>query len=693
MRFILGLVVALIAFTAPAFAQGAELRAEARLITERAQAMPGETVYLGLELVMDPGWHVYWLNAGDAGLPPEIIFEEQPAAEIGEFLWPIPHLLPVVEGEIMDYGYDDRIVLPFPVIVPEDAASEIHFDGIADYLICKDICIPESQPISLTLLVGDEQIPDLLGGEAITEAIGQTPSPFAGEIVIDRSAEPWRMSLAPEAGDFEGDVRFFPHQHEIVHSADQPLSTGERGLTLALTPSGDGEPDASLEGVIVVEASDGTRAGYEVSAEPGMVLPGTFGSAPSSAGINILAIMGLALLGGLILNLMPCVLPVLSIKAIGMVNAATKGDDSHLRAHGLWYTAGVVLSFAATAAVFVALRGAGEFVSLGFQLQYAPVVAALALIMFVIGLWLLGVFELGTSVQGVGSGLASKQGSTGAFFTGVLAAVVGAPCVGPFLGVALGSVLTQPAPAVFIVFMLMGLGLALPFLALSFAPGLHRFLPRPGAWMERLKQFFAFPMFLTAVWLLTVLGDQAGQGAVTATILGATLVGFGVWALSTAGGRLRVAGMALGALALVAGLYYPIQAALGGSPGTGGAAYADSVEFPTEPWSPERVDALLADGKGIFVDFTATWCVTCQANKRTTLERTEVRQAMADNNIVFLVADFTNKDDVIAAELKKHSRPGVPMYLLYGPGETEPKLLPQILSPSLMINEIEALTS
>lgn len=691
MRFLSALLAVMaLLVSAQATAQSEGLRAQARLITERAQAMPGETIYLGLELVMEPEWHVYWRNAGDAGLPPEIIFEVQPNAEVGDFIWPIPHLLPVVEGEIMDYGYDDRVVLPFPVAVPQDAEGEILFEGVADYLICKDICIPESQPVSLNVLIGEEQIPDLLGGQAISEAVSQAPSPYTGEVVIDRSGDPWRLSLAPEGGVFSGAARFFPFEHEIVHSAAQPVSFGARGATLSLTPSGEGDPQARLEGVLVIEAG-GSRTGYAISAEPGPALAGTSGAAPAGAGVSLLAIMGLALLGGLILNLMPCVLPVLSIKAIGMVNAATRGDDAHLREHGLWYTAGVVLSFLATAAVFVALRGAGEFVSLGFQLQYAPVVAGLALVMFVIGLWLLGVFELGTSVQGLGSGLASRRGATGAFFTGVLAAVVGAPCVGPFLGVALGSVLTQPAPAVFVVFALMGLGLALPFLALSFAPGLHRFLPRPGAWMERLKQFFAFPMFLTSVWLLSVLGDQAGQGAVTAAILGATLIGFGVWALGHAGGRVRGAGLVLGAAALLAGLYLPVRAALDGAPGEK-AAYAGSETFPTEPWSPERVSALLADGKGVFVDFTATWCVTCQANKRTTLSRADVRQAMADRNIVFLVADFTNKDDLIAEELKRHSRPGVPMYLLYGPGQAQPKVLPQILSPGLMMREIEAAT-
>ena len=406
----------------------------------------------------------------------------------------------------------------------------------------------------------------------------------------------------------------------------------------------------------------------------------------------LLAIAGLALIGGLVLNLMPCVLPVLSIKAVGMVEAAAQGDKAHLRAHGLWYTAGVLITFLLIAVIFIALRAAGDFVSLGFQLQYPPIVAALALLVFLIGLWLIGFFELGTSVQGAGSGLAQKQGNMGAFFTGVLAAVVGAPCVGPFLGVALGAVVTQPAPVVLIVFALMGFGLALPFLALSYAPGLQRVLPKPGAWMERLKQFFAFPMFLTAVWLLDVLSQQAGSGAVSWTVAGAVALTFGIWLMRSAGGRTRLAARVAGALAIVFGAYLAINAAM--RPAGEGAtqtAYAKS-DFKTVEWSPETVEATLAEGKGVFVDFTAAWCVICQANKRTTLSRPEIRAAMEDAGIVFMVADFTNRDEVIAGEIRRHGRAGVPMYLLYGVGRTEPKILPQTLSPRLVLREIAAVS-
>ncbi|MEO0753386.1 MAG: thioredoxin family protein [Pseudomonadota bacterium] len=674
------------------------------LVSEREVAVAGETIYLGLNLELDEGWHVYWRNPGDAGLPPVLVWEDGSAlagtTEGDGFTWPMPELLPVLPGEIMDYGYSGEVTLPFAYQVPDTISGSVQFSGLADYLICKDICIPESAPVSFTLEIGDTQVPDTAGGALIAAAFEAVPQPFSGETSASVSGETLSLSMKTVGVDLDAvaSARFFPQNNEIVHAQAQTVTRGADGLTLSMVaeprePLGD-----VLSGIIQFTMADGRRTGYAISAEAGAPLPGTTGTplagadAPAGAALSLPMIMLFALLGGMVLNLMPCVLPVLSIKAMGMVQAAASGERAELRTHGIAYTAGVVLSFLLIAAVFVALRAAGEFVSLGFQLQYPAVVAALALVMFAIGLWLLGVFELGTSVQGVGSGLAARGGATGSFFTGVLAAVVGAPCVGPFLGFALGAVLTEPALIVLAVFAIVGLGLALPFLALSFVPGLQKALPKPGAWMERLKQFFAFPMFLTAVWLLAVLGDQAGSNAVTMTVFGAVLMGLGIWALTHAGRRIRPLAVAVGAVALIAGLVIPVRAGLGGvAVASETRAYASS-DFETVAWSPEAVDAALSDGKGVFVDFTATWCMICQANKRTTLNQTSVREAMDAANIVFMVADFTSKDETIAMELKARGRPGVPMYLLYGPGQRAPKLLPETLTTGLMLSEIDAVS-
>ncbi|GGB63712.1 protein-disulfide reductase DsbD family protein [Henriciella pelagia] len=669
-------------------------------ISEREVAIPGETVWLGFDFEMDPKWHIYWLNAGDAGIPPEMFWSDETTideAAIGEISWPRPELIPVVEGEIMDYGYSDRVVLPFPVTIPDDADDTIRFDGTLDYLICEDICIPERVELTLYLEVGDTQVPDMDGAERIADALAQVPPELDGEARLTQDGDTWVLSVTgDQIAGITGDARFFPETHDIVHSADQPHEFGEAGVRLTLTPDSDELPE-TLAGILAIHpAGGGDPIAVNIDAVPGDALEGTTGiagasgsgrteSSGASGGINLVVMLSLALLGGLVLNLMPCVLPVLSIKAIGMVQAAAQGEKSHLREHGIWYTVGVLLSFAATAAAFLTLRAAGQFVSLGFQLQYPAVVAALALVMVLIGLWLLGVFHLGTSVQNVGSGLASKRGNSGAFFTGVLAAVVGAPCVGPFVGVALGAVLDKPWPIVMAVFLALGLGLALPFLVLSFVPGLHKALPKPGAWMERLKQAFAFPMFLTAAWLITVLGNHPAAGA---TAFGAVILAFGVWLMSVSGGKLKVPVLAAGAALSVFAIGWPVMAGFRDAPAdTSVKSYASVTP---EPWSNERVAELIAAGEGVFVDFTATWCATCQVNKRTTLTKPDVLDAMAQANVNFLVADFTRPNEEIAAELKKRGSPGIPLYLLYAPGESEPEILPTLLNPGMMKRKLGA---
>ena len=676
--------------------EGPALKARAELIADHASAAPGETIYVALKMSMDPGWHIYWRNAGDAGLPPQLLLKETtslPEGALGEMLWPLPKLLPVVAGEIMDYGYDDEAVFAMPLTIPEGASGTLRIDAEADYLICESVCIPETQDVSLEIAVG-ENIENAVSGDLIGKWIAKVPGMFAGEARIDDATAPWTLSLVQDGGFPDGAViRFFPFEHEISHPADQPQRTGPKGASLSLTPDRAGKVGEALEGIIRVDAPGAEPVGYQIRAERGEAFAGTtdaafaapVGSEDAALGWQgILGLAGLAFIGGLILNLMPCVLPVLSMKAIGMVSAAASGNAGELKSHGLWYTVGVLVSFGALALVILAVRQATGFATLGFQLQHAPTVAILALIMFAVGLWLMGFFELGASIQNTGSALANRGGAMGAFFTGVLAAVVGAPCVGPFLGAALGAVMSQPPAAVIAVFLAMGFGMALPFLVLSFVPGLHRILPKPGKWMDTLKQAFAFPMFLTAAWLLSVLADLAGAGAVGWTLVGATALGFAVW-VARDGGMVR-RGFAVVALAIGFGLpavqaNVPAAAAAGGEPSV--PAYAEAA------WSPEAVDALLAEGRPIFVDFTASWCASCQVNKLTTLNTAAVKAAFEAKDVAFLVADFTQKDPVIADELKRRGRAGVPMYLWYPAGAREPEILPELLSQELVIGLVE----
>ena len=751
MKLLQRLVFSLFAYlivVAPSFAQpvdGGHARVE--LVTERALAVPGETLWLGLSFEIDPNWHIYWTNAGDAGIPPEITWRESGGVApdaIRAFEWPLPELLPVVPGQIMDYGYSKQIVLPFMVTLPEDAEGPLLFEGVADYLICEDICIPESVDLRLLQSVGQAQVPDQYGSDLIQAALAQVPPAFSGEARVSQMGETWVLSLAGEqVADLSGEARFFPYAHEIKHAADQPARFGPEGLQLGLTPDSEGDPlPASLSGVVKIE-----DAAFAFTAEPGAVLPATSGSSSGAVSfgegsVNLPLLMAFALVGGLILNLMPCVLPVLSIKAMGIVASAANGNAAEARTHGLWYAAGVLVSFGALAAAILSVRAVTGVAIWGFWLQNPMLVTALTLIIFLIGLWLLGLFELGTSVQSVGSDLAAKQGSAGAFFTGVLAAVVGAPCTGPFLGAALGAVMSQPAVNVILVLLTMGLGMALPFLALSFLPGLQKMIPKPGAWMETLKQVFAFPMFLTAAWLLSVLGALAGYRMAAMVGAGAALIAFGIWAFKSAGQGakailLSVLGLAiiipvfglisatssievliglawlagliaafviithlagslttqlvrgLAGLAIVTGLIWPLAQART-AVGVDGPTEAYAAKYETEPWSPERVAELTAEGRAVFVDFTAEWCVTCQANKLQTLQTKPVTEAFEASNVAFLVADFTNGDQAIALELQKRNRAGVPMYLWYAPGASDPEVLPELLSIDLVTGLVEA---
>lgn len=700
MRQLSVLIVALLGLSGLAHAQFEARRAKAELIADHSQVAPGDTVYAALKMEMEPGWHIYWRNAGDAGLPPQLVVKEGtnlPDGAVGEFLWPLPKLLPVSPGEIMDYGYDDLVVFAFPLTIPEGASGEIRLIGEADYLICESICIPETAPVSLTLSVG-APMENTVSGSLIAEWIGRVPMLFPGEARIDDTASPWTLSLRQEGGFPDGaQLRFFPFGHDISHPADQPQREGAEGASLSLTPDRSAKITDTLNGVIRIDVPGAEPIGYEISAVKGDAFPGTADRAVSAAipgasdtpplswqGIATLA--GFALIGGLILNLMPCVLPVLSMKALGMVQAAASGQAGEIRAHGVWYTSGVLISFLALAGAFLVVRQVTGFATLGFQLQHAPTVVVLALIMFGIGLWLMGFIELGTSVQNVGGGLAARSGAVGAFFTGVLAAVVGAPCVGPFLGAALGAVMSQPAPAVIAVFLAMGFGMALPFLLLSYVPALHRLLPRPGKWMETLKQAFAFPMFLTAAWLLSVLAGLSGAGAAGWALAGATALVFAIW-IGRQGGAVR---KGIAALALIGAFVYPaMQAntAMGRSGSGGQVEFAGT--YGEAAWSRETVEAMLAEGRPVFVDFTASWCATCQVNKMTTLKTRKVQESFETANVAFLVGDFTQKDPAIADELKRRGRAGVPMYLWYPAGSSEPQILPELLNQELVIGLVE----
>lgn len=687
-------------FSGGALAQGAgfglsDNRVQAEVISERSLAAPGDQFQAALKLDIEKGWHVYWRNPGDSGLPPEVEWAAPDGVEIGDFTWPTPHAIPF--AELMNYGYEDQLILPFMVRGPSTLAAgdELVITGEASWLVCLDTCIPESQSVTFRLPIGSTPEENDVSAGLIANSLLSAPVELSVAPVVVRTENGFTLGVADpsvaSAAAAARQVRFFPDGHDILHAEPQPVRWGEAGVQISLLASdlAPREP-GPLSGVLLVEDAEGGRKSWQVQAVPGELPFGIADRALATNGASItllgfVTLLAAAFAGGLVLNLMPCVLPVLSIKAAGLVHTAH--DPRASRLHGLAYLAGVLVCFVAIGAILAGLRFAGEQAGLGFQLQYPPVVGLFALLMFAVGLNMLGVFEIGGSLMGVGQGLADKQGVNGAFFTGVLAAFVGAPCVGPFMAPAVGVALSQPAPVVMLVFLVIGAGLAFPFVLLSFTPALARLMPKPGKWMVTFKQVLAFPMFLTALWLLWVLAGQAGSDGVLLTVLAALLLAFGIWVAKNAGsgwfGRIAAAAV------ILIGAAIPVVGMAGGG-ATQVASTSGSVDLlNSEPWSLERVAELQAEGRPVFVDFTARWCVTCQVNKQVAIGSGEVVASMRDNNAVLLIADWTNRDEVIAAELARHGRAGVPLYLVYPASGGEPEVLPQVLSPALVVKALD----
>ncbi len=665
---------------------------EAELVSEQSVLAPGDTFHIGLHQIMPEGWHTYWRNPGDNGLPVEIDWTAPDGVTVGEIVWPAPIELPLTDA-IMDYGYKGELVLPMPVSVPADyAGAMLTLRADATWLVCEVICVPEERTLSLTLDVGPEAQRDEAGYWYIREALDAEPQ-LDPSVSATLSIEGGRVILELTGGDFANpeaieNLRFFPYETGVIRNAgEQGIQAGE-GTTLVLMEPGYAAAGAGRDrqdGVVSWQSSQsGMRRAIVVEAGPGS---GGYGLAPVSGGVpasdgvstGLLSLVLLAFGGGLILNLMPCVFPVLSIKVLKFVQAA-HADTGAVRRQGVFFLAGVLLSFVGLAAALVVLREVGLPVGWGFQLQVPLVVALLALLLFAIGLNLMGAFEVGTRMMGLGAGLADQPGWKGAFFTGVLAVVVAAPCVGPLAAGALGLALTQPAPVVLLVAAAMGLGLAAPFVIFSLSPTLLRFLPKPGAWMVTFRQFLAFPMFASVIWLSWVLTLQSGPIALV--FLGAAMLAlsFAIWAHGqghTIWSVIAIAALLGGVVSIVTIARLPTTTS------------TQTLSGRVEPWSHERVAELQAMGQPVFVDVTAAWCVTCQINKLTVLDSEMVEDAFDRLGVASLRADWTNRDETIANLIADHGQAGVPLYLLYPASGGEARVLPTVLSSGPLVDALE----
>ena len=661
------LLLTLLLAAAPAFAQDG-VKVHARLVAEDKAIAPGGTITIALEEKIAPGWHTYWKNPGDAGAPTDIQWTLPPGWKAGAIQWPRPKRLPV--GPLMDYGYEGAPWLLTTLTAPADAKGPVTIKAAVSWLVCEKICIPEDATLTLTLPVGKQ------------EADAAVAKDFAATRALLPVASPWKLNYAladhldlyvaaPSlAAAHPTSADFFPATAgAIKNAAPQLVGYAKDGLVLRLTPGA--KVGGLLEGLLVLTSSDGSTQALEVSAPPGPVPPAQFDNAASGDLTLWLAIL-FAFLGGIILNVMPCVLPILAMKALSLASHGAEG-----RKESFAYTAGAVLSFAALGLAILLLRAGGQSVGWGFQLQSPIAVAGFALLVFAVALNLSGLFEVGSITAG--EGLASRGGPVGAFFTGVLAVAVAAPCTAPFMAAALGFALSQSAVSALAVFVALGLGFALPFLLLGIWPRALAFMPKPGPWMLTFKQFLAFPMYAAAAWLVWVLAQEAGPRGV-ALVLGAMIASaLAAWLWSVTrnlSARGRGIGALVALLVLAAGLYgVSLLRDAGATP------VAQSAKAG-EPYTTAKLAALRAANRPVFVDATAAWCITCLVNEDAVLSRTSVKSAFAAKNVTYLVADWTNQNPEVTALLKDNGRSGVPLYLYYAPGARTPIILPQILTES-----------
>jgi thiol:disulfide interchange protein len=689
---------------ATAGAQAEEPNVQVDLVAEQARIAPGQTFTVALRQRIKPDWHTYWVNPGDSGTATAIEWTLPPGMKAGEIQWPAPSRIPY--GPLVNYGYDDEAVLLVDLTAPADLkpGDTAKLVGDVQLLVCKDICIPEDASVSLTLPVDTKPQANDAAVSLFTAARAKLPSksPFAARIAQHGDD----VRIAVDTGDARQlrDITFFPLQPErINNAAPQKVHTGANGITIETKRAEGAKPDAAaLDGVLTFRdestGKDAPLQAIQITAQPGTVpaIAGGGGAATGAGTIGLGEALLFALLGGLILNLMPCVFPVLSMKALALARGAY-GDAAHRRADALAYTAGVLATFTVIAGVLLALRAGGAEIGWGFQLQSPLVVTALAYLLFAVGLVLSGVVTIGGGLAGMGSSLAARGGLVGSFFTGALATLVATPCTAPFMAAALGFALVQPAPLALAVFEALGLGLALPYLLLGFAPALARALPKPGAWMERFRQFLAFPVYATVVWLVFVLQAQTGPFAATSVLGGLVLIGFAAWAWDTAklaGSRGRVVGATAAVVALVCALLLVRSVddaavaapAAGTAPAAAAAGGSDAIKW--QAFSQARLDQLLAEGKPVFLDFTAAWCITCKVNETVALTE-DVARTMEAKGVVALRGDWTRRDAEITRVLQAHGRAGVPLYLYYPAGSRVPRVLPQILTADSVRSVLE----
>ena len=672
LRFVFVTLLAFLAlFPVSATAQigGGERHIAMALVAETDHPAPGSDVTVAFDAQPQSGWHGYWVNPGDAGVSPKAHWSLPTGMTAAPLEYPVPQTLTI--SGIMNYVYEGPFALLTRLHVPDDAkpGAALPVAVKLDYLVCThEICVPESVSLATSLTVGDGAItPERRARfDRWRRAL---PRPLGSEATFASDKDGFRLSVPfPAAAELGKDAYFFPLSDGAVdYSAPQSVTRDGDRVVIA-TRSGD-SPGKTIRGVL----KTGDHDGLLLTARRGMVAA----VAQREGGFDwatLFVALGGAILGGLILNIMPCVFPILSLKALGLARSGEAQGAA--RAEALAYAAGVIVTCLALGGVLLGLRAGGAAAGWAFQLQSPQVIALLLLLVTAIALNLAGLFEI--AMPGI-VGKAAASGKGGAFATGALAAFIATPCTGPFMGAALGAALVLPWYAALAIFAGLGIGLALPFLAIGFVPALRRRLPRPGAWMEMFRHILSIPMFATALALAWILGRQAGADGMAVGLGGALLLGFGLW---WSGARQRRGAVGAMVPALILGLVsLGTLALITRAPAS---AQPSQSALGAQPFSEQRLASLRAEGRPVFAYFTADWCLTCKVNEKAAIETASVAKAFADGNVAVLVGDWTDGDPELGRFIAAHNRAGVPLYLWYPAGAAEPRVLPQVLTPSML---------
>lgn len=695
------------------------------LIAQNASIQPGHPFLVAVRMKHDEHWHSYWTNAG-TGYPTAVTWTLPDGFTAGPMQWTTPHVVRDTSGKITGNGYEGEVLHFFQITPPASlaAGSDVTLKALVEWLMCQDVCMPGDANVELTLPVkSDDPAANSAVAPVFKDNLEKLPENPDGNWTVSATRDGKKVTLFVKAKGSTNhtpkDLHFFSEDALIDYSLDQTAKAKDGGYLMELTVGDEAPSDVTrLTGILASSNGWKDGSGYDglaidvpfgaqqaadsapaPKAEPvatassgGGTPPASTGGGPTTpagGGGSLAGTVLLAFLGGLVLNLMPCVFPVLGIKILGFVNQSGS-DRGKVTMHGVMFTIGVLLSFWALAGLLIGLRAGGAQLGWGFQLQSPVFVFGMAVFLLVFALNMSGLFEIGLSATGAGASLQSKHGYAGSFFTGMLATLVATPCSAPFLAPALGAALTLSPVESIIVFTAIAVGLSAPYLFLSIFPQAIRLLPRPGAWMETFKQFMAFPLYATVGWLLWVLAGQTKDDdyALLMIAFGFVLVAMAAWAYGRFGqahgkpARQRF-GYAFAALLLVAGLWI-------GWPQTGRAEPARPGAYVVDwkPWSPEAVAAAQASGKYVYVDFTARWCATCQTNKATVFHSDDVLQAFNQKDVILFRADWTNRDPRITQELAKWNRSAVPFNLIYSPSRKDPVILPELLTPGKVLDAL-----